>query len=228
MKCAEQTLRLYAVTDRAWTGPQTLYQQVEDALLGGVTCVQLREKQLDRAAFLQEAIELAELCRRYVVPFVVNDDADIAIQCHADGIHVGQQDMPLAQVRQLVGSEMMIGVSVHSVEQALDAERNGADYLGVGAAFSTSTKTDVETLPRQTLNQICSAVQIPVVAIGGINRSNLLELSGSGAAGVALVSAIFSAPDIQAACQELRSLSEQMIAPQAGPYTVPSAKRRSV
>ena len=146
MKCAEEYMRLYAVTDRAWVGGQTLYQQVESALKGGVTCVQLREKELDEEAFLKEAFALHDLCKKYNVPFFINDNVDIAIRCHAEGIHVGQEDMAAAQVRQRVGDKMMIGVSVHSVEEALEAVRHGADCLGVGAAFSTHTKADVDQL----------------------------------------------------------------------------------
>ena len=191
MKCAEEYMRLYAVTDRAWVGGQTLYQQVESALKGGVTCVQLREKELDEEAF-------------------INDNVDIAIRCHAEGIHVGQEDMAAAQVRQRVGDEMMIGVSVHSVEEALEAVRHGADCLGVGAAFSTHTKEDVDVLPEGMMKAICDAVDIPVVAIGGIHKENLLRLKGTGVNGVALVSAIFGAEDIEAECRELKALAEQL------------------
>ncbi len=211
MKCDKKTMLLYAVTDRAWTGRQTLYEQVESALKGGVTCVQLREKELDDAAFLQEAVEISALCRKYGVPFFINDNVDIAIACHADGVHVGQSDMQATKVRQRVGEDMMIGVSVHSVAEALEAVRNGADCLGVGAVFSTSTKKDTNVLPKETLRDICAAVDIPVVAIGGINKSNLLQLSGSGVDGTALVSAIFSAENIEEECRELRQLSEKMV-----------------
>lgn len=211
MKCDKKTMLLYAVTDRAWTGRQTLYEQVESALKGGVTCVQLREKELDDAAFLQEAVEISALCRKYGVPFFINDNVDIAIACHADGVHVGQSDMQAAKVRQRVGEDMMIGVSVHSVAEALEAVRNGADCLGVGAVFSTSTKKDANVLPKETLQDIRAAVDIPVVAIGGINKSNLLQLSGSGVDGAALVSAIFSAENIEEECRELRQLSEKMV-----------------
>ena len=210
MKCDKHTMLLYAVTDRAWVGRQTLYQQVECALKGGATCVQLREKELDDAAFLQEALEIHALCQRYGVPFFVNDNVDIAIQCHAEGVHVGQEDMAAAQVRARVGGRMMIGVSVHSVAEALEAVKNGADCLGVGAAFATHTKTDVNVLPRETLQAICAAVDIPVVAIGGIHKENILQLKGSGVDGVALVSAIFGAEDIEAECRELKALSEQI------------------
>lgn len=211
MKCAEEYMRLYAVTDRAWVGGQTLYQQVESALKGGVTCVQLREKELDEEAFLKEAFELHDLCKKYNVPFFINDNVDIAIRCHAEGIHVGQDDMAAAQVRQRVGEGVMIGVSAHTVQEALDAVAHGADYLGVGAVFATHTKTDVSEMPRQTLLDICNAVDVPVVAIGGIHKENILQLKGTGVDGVALVSAIFAAKDIEAECRELRALSEQII-----------------
>ena len=211
MKCDKKAMLLYAVTDRAWVGRQSLYEQVESALKGGATCVQLREKELDDEAFLNEAVEISALCRRYGVPFFINDNVEIAIRCHADGIHVGQEDMEAAQVRRKVGDDMIIGVSVHSVEEAMEAVKNGADCLGVGAMFSTSTKTDVSILPKETLRDICAAVDIPVVAIGGIGRSNISQLSGTGVDGVALVSAIFAADDIESECRILRKLSEEMV-----------------
>lgn len=210
MKCDKHTMLLYAVTDRAWVGEQTLYQQVESALKGGATCVQLREKQLGDADFLQEAIQIHALCQQYGVPLFINDNVEVALQCHAEGIHVGQEDMAAAQVRQRVGDEMMIGVSVHSVEEALEAVRHGADCLGVGAAFSTHTKADVDVLPEGMMKAICDAVDIPVVAIGGIHKENLLRLKGIGVNGVALVSAIFGAEDIEAECRELKALAEQL------------------
>ena len=211
MKCDKKTMLLYAVTDRAWTGKQSLYEQVEAALKGGATCVQLREKELDEETFLQEAKDIAALCKRYGVPFFVNDNVEIAIACHADGIHVGQEDMAAAKVRERVGEDMMIGVSAHSVEEALEAVRNGADCLGVGAMFSTSTKADADVLTRETLKAICDAVPVPVVAIGGINKQNMKELAGTGADGFALVSAIFGAQDIEAECRELRRLAEETV-----------------
>ena len=211
MKCDKRHMLLYAVTDRAWTGKQTLYEQVEAALKGGVTCVQLREKELDETAFLQEAKELCALCRRYGVPFLVNDNVEIAIACGADGIHVGQEDLAAGEVRRRVGESMILGVSVHTVEEARQAVRDGADYLGLGAVFPTSTKTDVEQMPNETLRAICDAVNVPIVAIGGINRGNILRLAGSGVDGVALVSAIFSAEDIEGTCRELRAMSKEMV-----------------
>ena len=211
MKCDKRHMLLYAVTDRTWVGKQTLYEQVEAALKGGVTCVQLREKELDEVAFLQEAKDICALCRRYNVPFIINDNVEIAIACGADGIHVGQEDMAAGKVRRRVEDGMILGVSVHTVEEARQAVQDGADYLGLGAVFPTSTKTDVEQMSSETLQTICNAVDVPIVAIGGINRDNLLKLAGSGVDGVALVSAIFSAEDIEGACRELRALSERMV-----------------
>lgn len=211
MKCDKETMLLYAVTDRAWIGNMTLYQQVEAALKGGVTCVQLREKELDEEEFLAEAMELSALCKQYGVPFFINDNVDIAMKCKADGIHVGQEDMAAAKVRQKVGEDMMIGVSVHSVTEAMEAVKNGADCLGVGAMFSTSTKTDAQVLTKEILRDICEAVDVPVVAIGGIGKENLLQLAGTGVDGVALVRAIFAADDIENECRLLRNMSEEMV-----------------
>lgn len=211
MKCDKKNMLLYAVTDRAWTGRQSLYEQVESALKNGVTSVQLREKDLDEETFLGEARKLAALCKRYQVPFIVNDNVDIARQCGADGVHVGQEDMTVSEVRRLVGEDMIVGVSAHTVEEALEAVKNGADYLGVGAVFSSSTKTNVTAMSLETLKAICHAVEIPVVAIGGISKNNILQLSGSGVDGVAVVSAIFGAEDPGAAAAELRKLAEEMV-----------------
>ena len=213
MKCDKQYLRLYAVTDRTWTEKQTLFQQVEAAVKGGATGVQLREKELDEAAFLQEAKEICALCRRYNVPFIVNDNVDIALACGADGVHVGQEDMAAGDVRCRAGKDIILGVTVHTVEEARQAVLNGADYLGLGAVFPTGTKTDAEQMPGDMLRAICDSVELPIVAIGGINRDNLFKLSGSGVDGVALVSAIFSAEDIEETCRELRALSEKMVNP---------------
>lgn len=211
MKCDKKYMLLYAVTDRAWVGKQSLYEQVESALKGGATCVQLREKKLDDDEFLAEAIEICALCKEYSVPFFVNDNVDVAIKCHADGVHVGQEDMTASKVREKIGGDMMLGVSVHTVEEALEAVKSGADCLGVGAMFSTSTKADADVLPKETLRDICAAVDIPVVAIGGISESNILQLYGTGVDGVALVSAIFGAEDIESECRTLRALSEKMV-----------------
>lgn len=211
MKCNSEMMRLYAVTDRAWTGTQTLMEQVEAAIKGGATCIQLREKKLSEDEFLTEAVEMKKLCSRYGVPFIVNDNVEIAIKCGADGIHVGQKDMEAGNVRALVGDDMTIGVSAQTVEQALAAQAAGADYLGVGAVFGTTTKPDANAVSIETLKEICAAVSIPVVAIGGINRMNMMKLSGSGVDGVALVSAVFAAEDIARECSALRELSEKMV-----------------
>ena len=211
MKCDSNTMRLYAVTDRAWVGRQTLLQQVESALKGGATCIQLRDKELSDQAFFQEALEIKTVCKRYGVPFLINDNIDVAIQCGADGVHVGQGDRKPQEARRLIGPDKILGVSAQTVEQAVEAERSGADYLGVGAVFATTTKLDAKPVSYETLKEIGHAVTIPVVAIGGISKRNLLQLSGAGVDGVALVSAIFSAQDIEAECRELRALSQKMV-----------------
>jgi len=212
MKCDRKNMILYAVTDRSWVGKQSLIEQVESALKGGVSCLQLREKQLDKEAFLKEAVEMAALCRQYKVPFIINDDVDIALRCGADGVHVGQDDMSVDKVRSIAGDDLIIGVSAHSVEEALTAVRGGADYLGVGAVFQTSTKTNVTAMSYEVLKSICMTVDIPVVAIGGINKDNMTKLSGTGISGVALVSAVFAADDIERECRILRSMSEEITA----------------
>ena len=194
---------LYAVTDRAWVGTKSLYEQVKEALENGVTCVQLREKELDESDFLKEAKQISTLCKEYKVPFIVNDNVNIAIACKAEGIHIGQEDMELTNVRKLVGEDMIIGVSAHNVEEAIKAQEGGADYIGIGAVFATSTKTDVDVLSFETLRSICEAVDIPTVAIGGIKKDNICKLKGSGIDGVAVVSAIFAAKDIATATKEL-------------------------
>lgn len=209
MKCDRHTFSLYAVTDRMWTGRQSLYEQVESALKGGVTCVQLREKTLNDGEFLQEALQIADLCKNYDVPFLINDNIEIAVKCNADGVHIGQEDMTLKEARTLLGENKIIGVSVHNVSEALAAVKDGADYLGVGAMFSTSTKTDTGVLSLQTLKDICKAVNIPVVAIGGINKKNITQLKDSGIDGVALVSAVFGAEDIEKECRFLSDIVQE-------------------
>lgn len=209
--CDKKDLLLYAVTDRTWLGDETLYQQVEKTLKGGATFIQLREKHLDDAAFLEEAVELKDLCRRYHVPFVINDNVEIALRMDADGVHVGQSDMEAGNVREKLGPDKIIGVSAQTVEQAVLAEQRGADYLGVGAVFPTGSKDDADDVSHETLKAICEAVSIPVIAIGGISRNNVMELAGSGICGIAVISAIFAQPDIEAATKELRTLTEKMV-----------------
>lgn len=204
MKCDKDNLLLYAVTDRSWLNGQTLYEQVEQALEGGATFVQLREKELDEEHFLEEAREIKELCRKYNVPFVINDNVDIALAMDADGVHVGQSDMEAGDVRAKLGPDKIIGVSAQTVEQALLAQSRGADYLGVGAVFPTGSKADASEVSHETLRKICEAVDIPVIAIGGIGKGNVKELSGSGICGIAVISAIFAQKDIKAATEELK------------------------
>lgn len=211
MRWDKKKMLLYAVTDRSWLGQKTLVTQVEDALKGGATCIQLREKELDHKSFLKEAFEIKALCNKYNVPFIINDDVGIAIKCGADGVHVGQHDMSPWKVREKIGEKMILGVSAQTVEQAMLAEKGGADYLGVGAVFTTLTKLDADAISYETLKAICLAVMIPVVAIGGINKQNIMKLRGSGVDGVALVSAIFASEDIEQETKELRSLSERML-----------------
>lgn len=212
MRCDKHIMRLYAVTDRMWeTEQESLAMQVEKALKGGITCLQLREKELDDASFLKEALEIKALCQKYRVPFFINDNVQVAIACKADGIHVGQGDMNAAEVRKLIGEDMLLGVSAQTVQQAREAEENGADCLGVGAVFSTSTKLDAGAVSRETLAEICKAVHIPVVAIGGITAENMMQLKGTGIDGVALVSAIFSSSDIEGECRALKQKVEAML-----------------
>lgn len=196
-------LRLYAVTDRHWLNGRTLSECVAQAIDGGATFVQLREKDLDEEEFLNEARALKKLCAERGVPFVVNDNVMIAKEVCADGVHVGQSDMACLEARRLLGPDSIIGVSAQTVEQAVLAEKQGADYLGVGAVFATGSKADADSVPIETLKEICEAVKIPVVAIGGINASNVHQLKGSGIAGVSVISAIFANDDIRAATKLL-------------------------
>lgn len=207
----KEDLLLYAVTDRSWLRGETLYAQVEKALKGGATFIQLREKELNEEAFYQEAVELKKLCHQYKVPFVINDNVEIAKKMDADGVHVGQSDMAACDVRKILGEDKILGVSAQTVEQALLAEQMGADYLGVGAVFPTGTKTDAVEVDAETLKAICAAVKIPVIAIGGIKADNLSELSGSGICGIAVVSAIFAAEDITETTKELKEKTLKMI-----------------
>jgi thiamine-phosphate pyrophosphorylase len=208
---SKNDMLLYAVTDRSWLNGATLYEQVEAALKGGATFVQLREKKLDEAHFLEEAVQIKELCKRYRVPFVINDNVEIALAMDADGVHVGQSDMEAGDVRARLGADKIIGVSAHNVEEALLAQQRGADYLGVGAVFPTGSKDDAAVMSHETLKAICKAVSIPVVAIGGIGAHNVMELSGSGVCGIAVISAIFAQKDIETATAKLKMMAEQMV-----------------
>ena len=211
MNCAKEDLLLYAVTDRHWLNGRSLIDVVEESLKGGVTFLQLREKELDDESFLKEAKELKALCREYKVPFVINDNVEIAIKTDADGVHVGQSDMEAGDVRKRLGPDKIIGVSAQTVEQAVLAEKRGADYLGVGAVFPTGSKDDADDVSFETLKAICEAVSIPVVAIGGISKENAIKLKGSGICGVAVISAIYAAPDIKEAAYELKEVTKKII-----------------
>lgn len=211
MKVNSEDMLLYAVTDRAWTESEDLYSQVKKALKGGITFLQLREKELDEETFLKEAIEIKKLAKEYDVPFVINDNVDIAVKSDADGVHVGQSDMEAGDVRKKIGKDKILGVSASNLKEARLAEEKGADYLGVGAVFSTSTKLDADEVSFDTLKEICDNVSIPVVAIGGISKDNILKLKGTNVDGVAVVSAIFASSDIVNDTKELLKLSKEMV-----------------
>jgi thiamine-phosphate pyrophosphorylase len=216
MRFDKQSLLLYAVTDRHWLNGRRLADDVREALEGGVTFVQLREKDdmaLPHDVFLAEAKEIQTLCKEYKVPFVLDDDVALALECGADGVHVGQHDLEAGSVRKLLGPDKILGVSAQTVEEALLAEREGADYLGVGAVFPTGSKDDADDVSHETLRAICEAVSIPVIAIGGITRDNVGELSGTGIAGIAVISAIFAKPDRKAAASDLLEQTKRAVNP---------------
>lgn len=210
MKNLNAVLRLYAVTDRSWVGRQTLLEQVEAALKGGVTLVQLREKELDQASFVAEALQMKELCHKYGVPLIINDNLDVALKAGADGVHVGIEDQPVSEIRSKAGPDFLIGATAKTVEQAQCAQAQGADYLGVGAIYPSPTKSTAIRITREQLKEIVDSVSIPAVAIGGITSQNALPLSGCGLAGLAVVSALFAAEDITAAARDLRATAEQV------------------
>ena len=211
MKIEGVKLRLYAVTDQAWAADEdALMDQIAAAIDGGAGIVQLREKHLDHDAFLKEAERFVALCREKGVISIINDAVDIAAAVGADGAHVGQSDLAAGRAREVLGPDKLIGVSAHTVEEALAAQAAGADYLGVGAAFVTDTKADAAPISRATIRAITQAVDIPVVAIGGISRDNITELAGCGLDGVAVVSALFAQKNVKAAAEELHALSESI------------------
>lgn len=203
MKVDKKSMLLYVVTDRTWLGENSLSNQVEEIIKAGATFIQLREKNLSFNEFVEEAERIKKITDKYRVPFVINDDIQVALKVDADGVHVGQSDMNAQDVRKLIGPDKILGVSAQTVAQAVEAEKNGADYLGVGAVFNTSTKLDADDVTYETLQAICRSVSIPVVAIGGINKDNISRLKGSGIAGVAVVSAIFAQPDVSEATSAL-------------------------
>lgn len=212
MKFDKSQLLLYAVTDRGFTGKLTLYRQVEEALKGGVTIIQLREKELDEISFADEAIKIKDLCRRFGVPLIINDNLDIALKIGADGIHVGIEDMPVAEIRKKVGNDFIIGATAKTPEQAREAEASGADYLGVGAVFPSPTKKNAVRITPSLLKEICGCVNIPSVAIGGITLDNINELNNCGISGIAAVSSVFGADDIEDAARKLKNAAEKIVA----------------
>jgi len=217
MKFTNEEIRramlLYAVTDRSWLKEgETLLSVCEAVLVSGATFLQIREKDLDADSFAAEAAELKALCARYKVPYVVNDSVEIALAIDADGVHVGQSDIKGRDIRGMIGADKILGISAGTVEEAIAAEKAGADYIGVGAVFGTETKKNARNLTVEKLKEIGSAVSIPVVAIGGIHEQNLMELSGSGVDGVAVVSAIFAAEDPAKATARLLALAKEMVA----------------
>lgn len=210
MNVKKEDMVLYAVTDRAWLRGETLEEQVEKAIKGGVTFVQLREKECSQSEFLEIANNIKKVTDKYRVPLVINDNVEIAIACGADGVHIGQSDMELRVARKKLGEKKIIGVSAKTVEQAIRAEKNGANYLGVGAAFPTTTKKDAHCISIDTIKEICKIITIPVVAIGGIKKENMLELKGTGIDGVAVISGIFASKNIEQTARELYERSKKL------------------
>ncbi|MDD7185141.1 MAG: thiamine phosphate synthase [Oscillospiraceae bacterium] len=204
MKLSKQNMILYAITDRSWLNGKTLSEEVEKAIIGGATFIQLREKNLNFGDFLNEAIEIRKICNKYKIPFVIDDNVEIAIKSGADGVHLGQNDMSIPQARRILGNNKIIGATARTAEQAIKAEQEGADYIGSGAVFATSTKSDTVPLSYENLCKICSSVSIPVVAIGGINIENVKSLKDSGISGVAVVSGIFKSDDVRKSAFNLK------------------------
>lgn len=210
MKLNKENMILYAVTDRSWLRGKSLSERVEEAIKGGATFIQLREKQISKEDFIKEAEAVKRVTDSYNIPFVINDNVEVALAVNADGVHIGQDDEDLGAVRKNLGPNKIIGVSAHNLKEALKAEENGADYLGVGAVFSTATKKDVINISYEEIKNICSKVKIPVVAIGGISKDNIMELKGRGLSGVAVVSAIFAEENVEAAAKEMLKMSKEI------------------
>ena len=216
MRICKEDLLLYGVTDRTWSGEAGLAAQVEQALEAGATLLQLLEKDMPYPLFVEEAREIKKLTDRYGVSLIINDRIDVAAAVDVAGVHLGQEDENIRKAREILGEDKIIGISVHTVAEALTAQKNGADYIGVGAVFKTSTKKDANALPHEVLSAICHAVSLPVVAIGGITKDNILSLSGSGVDGVAVISAIFASPDIYGATREMLELARAMTGGKGG------------
>ena len=211
MKLSKDDLLLYAITDRRNLDKKMFFEKIEEALQGGVTILQLREKELDEDSFINEAIEVKNICRKHGVPLIINDNVNVALKSGADGVHVGIEDMPIDEIRRTVPDSFIIGATCKTVEQAQSAERLGADYMGVGAVFPSPTKKNAVRITREHLKEICASVSIPAVAIGGITLENVDELKGGGMSGIAVVSAVFSADDIQKAASLLKEKAKSLI-----------------
>ena len=211
MKLSKDDLLLYAITDRRNLDKKVFFEKIEEALQGGVTILQLREKELDEDSFINEAIEVKKICRNHGVPLIINDNVNVALKSGADGVHVGIEDMPIDEIRRTVPDSFIIGATCKTVEQAQSAERLGADYMGVGAVFPSPTKKNAVRITREQLKEICASVSIPAVAIGGITLENVDELKGGGMSGIAVVSAVFSADDIQKAASRLKETAKSLI-----------------
>lgn len=203
---------LYLVSDSRFESSKSMYDQIEEAIKNGVSMIQFRDKYLNDNDFLQMAIKLRELTSRYNVPLVINDRVDIAIKCSADGVHIGRDDMDIKKARKLLGQSVFIGSSVATVEEALKVQEEGADYVGVGAMYNTTTKDNTKSVSLETLKEICDSIDIPAVAIGGINEENIANLSGRGISGVALVSAILGQSDIAKSTSKLKVMCEDLFA----------------
>ena len=199
---------IYLVTDRQLMTTQTVEASVEQAILGGCSLVQLREKELGSRAFYETALRVKAVTDQHNVPLLINDRMDIALAVGAAGLHVGQEDLPVAVARKVMGENAILGVSASTVEEALAAQADGADYLGVGAMFATSTKTDADVVSMETLKRICAAIDLPIVVIGGINERTIAHFAGTDVDGMAVVSAIVGQPDITAATRHLKALWE--------------------
>ena len=211
MKLNKESMLVYAITDRNWTGTQTLEQQVDDVLKNGATFLQIREKNMPHDELVKEAICIKEIAAKYNVPVVIDDDIYAVMESGVDGVHIGQNDMDYVEARKLLGDNKIIGMTAPSVSLAKKAEKLGADYIGAGAVFSTNTKKDTKPLELSTLKEICNSVSIPVVAIGGIDHSNVRELKGTDIDGVAVISALFGASDPGEATRELVSIMKDVI-----------------
>jgi thiamine-phosphate pyrophosphorylase len=211
INCIKEDLKLYAITDRSWLNGRELIEDVKLAIEGGITFLQVREKDLDRELFINEINKIKEICNKNNIKIIINDNVELAKRCDADGVHIGQNDMDIESARKILGSDKIIGVSAKTVKQAIDAQKKGADYLGVGAVFNTNTKKDASGVSIEELKNICQNVNIPVCAIGGISEKNILKLSKTGISGVAVISAIFGKKDIKKACIDLKKKVEEII-----------------